>query len=185
MKRLALALVAMAAVGIGGAACGNSDKARSQPPPQTGDPSQLVGKPLPDASGENLAGGGTGKLSAGNGAPQAVAFWLNTCPDCQKEMPGFQLMASRLSDVRFASVAIDVEGDLGKGPPGYETPEAFVTTTKLTMPTIRLPQSTADATFYLKRLPTVLLVDSTGTVTKAFSWPFSLADIEAAARTLK
>ncbi len=53
------------------------------------------------------------------------------------------------------------------------------------MPSILVPRATADKAFNLYRIPTIFLVDSSGVVAKTFVWPFTTADVETAAMSLK
>ncbi|MEO6397448.1 MAG: TlpA disulfide reductase family protein [Tepidiformaceae bacterium] len=184
-KHLGSFVLVLLALGVVfGVGCGDDDAAVVYPTP-SGSPEQLVGSALPDVAGENLTGQGGAKLSDFGGAPRVVVFWLNDCPHCQSELPALQSVASRLSNVKFASVAIDAKGSNGNGSKGYETPRAFVKSTKLTMPTLLVPRLNADAKFNLVQIPTVFLVDSGGTIVKTFTWPFATADVESSASSLK
>ncbi len=165
-------------------ACGGDDDKEVIPTPSV-IPDQLVGKQLPEAIGDNLTGTGTAKLRSFKGTPMVVPIWLNACPDCQKAMPELQSLAGRLTSVKFVSLAIDDKKANGSGPKGYETPKAFVNTAGITMPALLVARAELDAAFNLYRIPTVFLVDSSGVIVKAFVWPFTTAEIEAAAVALK
>ncbi len=182
--RLCLFVVLAGAMLSVSVACGEDDDVAVNPTPSVL-PEQLVGRPMPDATGENLTGSGSASLSSLKGSPAVVAFWLNACTDCQKVMPELQALAGKLSNVKFASVAIDDKDANGTGSKGYETPKAFAATAKLTMPSIVVPRATADKAFNLYRIPTVFLVDSSGVVAKTFVWPFTTAEVETAAMALK
>jgi thiol-disulfide isomerase/thioredoxin len=164
-------------------ACGDDGEVVDQTP--TTNPQELIGRALPDVTGENLTGTGEAQLSSFEGRPMVVSIWLNACPDCQRVMPQIQAIADRLTSVKFVSVAIDEKGANGSGPKGYETPKAFATTAKLTMPSILAPRATVDRAFHLYRIPTVFLADSSGTITAVFVWPFTTAELETAAAALR
>ena len=166
-------------------ACGGEDGSEVNPTPSVV-PDQLIGQKLPEAAGEDLAGGGTVKLSSlqANG-PMVVAFWLSACPDYNAEMPRLQAVADRVKTVRFVSVAIDDGSADKKGPTALQAARAFSDEAALTMASILVPRAEADRAFNLYRIPTIILVDSSGVVTKTFVWPFTTSEVEAAVATLR
>lgn len=166
-------------------ACGDDGDSEVIPAPSAV-PDQLIGQQLPEATGEDLAGSGVVKLSSFRvNIPLVVAFWLSDCPDCKAEMPRLQAVADRVKAVRFVSVAIDDPAANEGSSNAYQKARAFSDAAELTMPAILVPRAEADPAFNLYRIPTVILVDSSGIVAKTFVWPFTTAEVEAAAAALR
>ena len=70
-----------------------------------------------------------------------------------------------------------------KTPAGYETPEAFVATTGLTLPTLRTDMDTATAAWKFDTVPTVYLLDADGVVRQVMVAP-EAKDVVAAVASL-
>lgn len=133
----------------------------------------LIGQPAPALSGETLTGdGGTLDLASMTGKPTVVVFWLNTCPHCQAFVPAFQAAWPQVADKTNVLLAGMQHPDPNvPSGPGFETTDAFVATTGLTLPTIRadLEQETTDWGF--DQVPAVFLLDSDHVVRKVLLGP--------------
>jgi hypothetical protein len=93
-------------------------------------------------------------------------------------MPQVQALADKLgSSTQFVSAAIDDPEFNGEGPAGYNTPQEFVTTARLTMPTILTPRERTDADWNLRAVPTAYFIDSGGKVVDSLEAPFTIDDL--------
>jgi peroxiredoxin len=133
----------------------------------------LVGQPAPALSGESLTGdGGTVDLASMTGKPTVVVFWLNTCPHCQAFMPAFQAAWPQVADkANVLTVGMAHPDPNVPQTPGFETPEAFVATTALSLPTIERPLAEAVDTWGVEEVPAVFVLDGDHVVRKALVGP--------------
>ena len=144
----------------------------------------LVGNPAPALTGPSLTGDGSLDLASMSGKPTVVVFWLNTCPHCQAFVPELQRAWPAVADkanILFAGMAHP--DSTVKTPAGYETPEAFVATTGLTLPTLRTDWDTATAAWKFDTVPAVYVLDAGGVVRKVMVAP-EAKDVLAAVTSL-
>jgi len=163
-RRGRAAIVLIALVLVTAAACGGSDQ---DPAPN---PATMVGVKAPALSGPNLAGDGTVDLAELTGKPTVVAFWLYACPHCKAFIPALQDAWNEASpDANIVTVGMEYD-DPSKIEPdeGYESPEAFITSTGLTFPTVTGTFSTEAAAWHIQSTPTVFVIGPDGTITAAF-----------------
>jgi peroxiredoxin len=99
------------------------------------DPVSLIGEQAPELTGEDLTGTGIDDLNDLTGKPTAVVFWLNTCPHCQDSIPAIQDTWESLG-VKYNILTVGMTNEDMEGEPGYESAEAFVASTFLTLPTV-------------------------------------------------
>ena len=122
------------------------------------DPESMIGSAAPTLQGSDLTGTGINDLADLSGKPTAVYFWLNTCPHCQEGivdlMEAWPDMADRFNILTVGMANPDLAGD-----PGFETVEAFVTSTGLTLPTIESTWAQAQADWDLNQVPMVYILD--------------------------
>jgi thiol-disulfide isomerase/thioredoxin len=164
MRRLVTALAVVALAGIVAACSGVG----STPTTATG----LVGQPAPALSGESLTGGGSVDLASMKGKPTVVVFWLNTCPHCQAFVPAFQAVWPQVADDANVLLAGMQHPDPNvPAGPGFETLEAFVATTGLTLPTIRSDLESATTTWDFDEVPAVYVLDGDHVVQKVLIGP--------------
>ena len=71
------------------------------------------------------------------GKPTVVVFWFPECPHCQESIPALQAawpeVAAEANILTVGMVRNDPDLEVT---PGYETPQAFVATTHLALPTL-------------------------------------------------
>ena len=142
----------------------------------------LVGNLAPALSGPSLTGDGSLDLTSMSGKPTVVVFWLNTCPHCQAFVPELQRAwpaVANKANILFAGMP-HPDGTV-KTPAGYESPEAFVATTGLTLPTLKADWDTATASWKFDTVPAVYVLDASGVVRKAMVAPETKDVIEAVA----
>lgn len=120
-------------------------------------PISLIGVQAPELAGNDLTGTGVDELADLTGEPTAVVFWLNTCPHCQDSVPQIQDAWEDLEDghniLTVGMTNEDVEGD-----PGFETAEAFVASTGLTLPTVANTWQQAQADWLVSGVPITFIL---------------------------
>ena len=121
-------------------------------------PESMIGSAAPTLQGSDLTGTGINDLADLSGKPTAVYFWLNTCPHCQDGivdlMAAWPDMADRFNILSVGMAHPDLAGD-----PGFETVEAFVTSTGLTFPTVEFTWAQAQADWDMNQVPMVYILD--------------------------
>jgi thiol-disulfide isomerase/thioredoxin len=156
---LLLVLVPMVAV----ACSGSTDDAG--PGPAT-----LVGSKAPALSGPDLTGTGSIDLASMAGKPTVVVFWLYACPHCREFVPAFQTAwqaAAPDANVVTVGMTYDDPSQI-QADPGYDSPEAFVRSTGLALPTIETSIGSQSAAWHLQTMPTVFVLGPDLTIRAAF-----------------
>ena len=125
------------------------------------DPRRLIGT-APTLSGKSLIDTSAFELSALQGTPVAVVFWLNTCPHCRVVMPKVNKYGANVGS-GDAVVAAAIDAGL-RGDKGYETPAAATKTLRLTIPTALVSAAAANE-WQVAQTPTGFVLDSNGVVT--------------------
>jgi thiol-disulfide isomerase/thioredoxin len=132
-------------------------------------PEGLIGSAAPGLSGPNLNGEGTIDLASMEGQPTVVVFWFPWCSHCQTMLPALQEAwhaASPDANIMTAGMAYydpDVEPA-----PGFETPEAFVRTTGLTLPSILADWDSQGDAWGFQSVPTTYVLDADHVVRRVF-----------------
>jgi peroxiredoxin len=140
----------------------------------------LVGSAAPDLGGPQLNGAGEIDLQSLTGKPTAVIFWFAQCPHCQETLPALDAAWSAVEDdanvltVGMPHPESDVETTAG-----FESPEDFVATTGLSLPTILGDWERSVAAWRLEGVPTVFLLDADHTVRRVLVGPDAAAIIDA------
>jgi thiol-disulfide isomerase/thioredoxin len=171
LTRRSLWIVSILAVtAIGLAAC-NPEAASSA--------GTLVGSQAPALAGPDLTGAGVTDLASLEGKPTAVVFWLNTCPHCQAELPEIQTawpsVAEQANILTVGMINPDVAGE-----PPYETTQAFVATTSLTLPTIDYDAYDAVENWSLEGVPAIFILDESHIVRAIFLGEGHIAEVQEA-----
>lgn len=120
-------------------------------------PISLIGEQAPELTGEDLTGTGVGDLTDLTGKPTAVVFWLNTCPHCQDSVPAIQDAWEELED-KYNILTVGMANEDVEGDPGFETPEAFVTSTGLILPTVAYTWQQAQADWSVAGVPITFIL---------------------------
>ncbi len=146
----------------------SKDKETSSAAENPGKPQELVGKDAPPLSGKDVTGSGDVNLADMAGKPTLVVFWAHWCPHCQKELPIIQKLSKDMKgQVNFLTVSTSAQP--GQGGEQYSTPEKFIKTVGITMPTI-MDTSGKDARAYaLEGFPQLYFLDSSLTVKNQMS----------------
>jgi hypothetical protein len=122
-------------------------------------PESLIGAPAPELEGADLTGTGINELASLVGKPTAVVFWLNTCPHCQESLPVIQdAWADFATENNILTVGmknVDMEG-----PAGFESPEAFILSTGLTLPSIEYTWEQAQSGWSVAGVPAIFILNS-------------------------
>ncbi len=144
-----LGLVLMTAVACGGAANDN------RPSPAT-----MVGAKAPALSGPDLTGKGSIDLASMAGKPTVVVFWLYACPHCREFVPAFQDAWEKAAlDANVVTVGMTYDNPSQiQTDPGYDSPEAFVRSTGLTLPTVESTMKAESDAWHLQSTPTVFVL---------------------------
>jgi thiol-disulfide isomerase/thioredoxin len=122
-------------------------------------PESLIGAPVPELEGADLTGTGITELADLVGKPTAVVFWLNTCPHCQESLPAIQdAWADFASESNILTVGMNNVGMEGSA--GFETPEAFISSTGLTLPSIEYTWEQAQSRWSVPGVPTIFILNS-------------------------
>ena len=122
-----------------------------------GNPMSLIGTQAPELTGNDLTGTGVDDLTDLNGEPTAVVFWLNTCPHCQDSVPAIQDAWEELEG-KYNILTVGMTNEDAEGDPGFETPEAFVTSTGLTLPTVANTSQQAQADWSVSGVPITFIL---------------------------
>jgi peroxiredoxin len=133
----------------------------------------LVGSVAPALSGAALMGDGRIDLRSMTGKPTVVAFWLYACPHCIESIPALQQawdQAAPDANILTVGMAYDDPStvDLVKG---YGSPQEFVATTGLTLPSLAAKWSSEETTWKLEQTPTVFVLDANHVVRNVFVGP--------------
>ena len=126
--------------------------------------SELVaaGEPVPDFSAPALQGGGTVAWDDLVGQPTVLAIWAPWCPACQEELPILDWVVKETPGVQMITIVTAI-GDR-PGP----TPEGYLADHGLTFPVaVDDRAGTLASGFGLTSFPSVLFIDSTGTVVRS------------------
>jgi len=143
----------------------------------------LVGSQAPALSGADLTGTGITDLASLTGKPTAVVFWLNTCPHCQKELPAVEKAWPPLAGIANILTVGMLNPDV-PGQPPYETPQAFVAATGLTLPTIEYDARDAVENWGLQGVPAIFILDSDHVIQAVYLGEGHMAQVEEALRAL-
>jgi thiol-disulfide isomerase/thioredoxin len=120
-------------------------------------PISLIGDPAPELTGNDLTGTGVDELSDLTGEPTAVVFWLNTCPHCQDSVPAIQEAWEDLED-KYNILTVGMTNEDVEGDAGFETPEAFVASIGLTLPTVDYTWQQAQAEWRVSGVPITFIL---------------------------
>jgi peroxiredoxin len=132
----------------------------------------LVGSSAPELSGENLTAEGTLDLASMEGKPTAVVFWFPECPHCQENVPALEAAWGEVADdANILTVGMVREDPELEVTAGFETPQAFVATTGLSLPTVLSDWVTARDRWKLEGVPTVFLLDGDQIVRRVMANP--------------
>jgi thiol-disulfide isomerase/thioredoxin len=120
-------------------------------------PISLIGDQAPELAGDDMTGTGVDELTDLNGEPTAVVFWLNTCPHCQESVPQIQDAWEDLED-NYNILTVGMTNEDLEGEPGFETPEAFVASMGLTLPTVAYTWQQAQADWRVSGVPITFIL---------------------------
>lgn len=151
-----------------GGKSGSKDDKTATAAKDPGNPKALIGKAAPSLSGPDMTGSGDVSLNDMAGKPTLVVFWAHWCPHCQKELPIIQKLSKQMKgQVNFLTVSTSAQP--GSGGEQYSTPEKFIETVGMTMPTVT-DSSGKDARAYgLEGFPQIYFLDSSLVVKSAMS----------------
>jgi thiol-disulfide isomerase/thioredoxin len=121
------------------------------------DPISLIGSQAPELTGNDLTGTGVDDLTDLAGEPTAVVFWLNTCPHCQDSVPAIQEAWEDLED-KYNILTVGMTNEDVEGDAGFETPEAFVASIGLTLPTVDYTWQQAQAEWRVSGVPITFIL---------------------------
>lgn len=134
-----------------------------------GGPTALTGQPAPSFSVPQL-GGGTSELAAHRGRVLVMNLWATWCPPCRAEMPDLQ----RLYDA-YKNRNVDVLGvDQGES---AERVAAFAKSLGIRYPILLDQNQQYGRVYAALGLPTTIVVDPNGVVSRAFDGPLSYAQM--------
>ena len=154
-------------------ACGSS---QGVPTPAA---QSLVGSAAPDLSGDSLVGDGQLDLASLTGKPTAVVFWLPSCPHCQETMPALDAAWPQVEDrANVLTVGMD-RPDSGPAQEGFESPQAFVETTGLSLPTVVADAATETERWKIETVPMVFLLDAGHVIRSVLVGPSASDIVEA------
>ncbi len=133
----------------------------------------LVGSVAPPLTGADLTGDGRIDLRSMTGKPTVVAFWLYACPHCIESIPALQHAWDQAApDANILTVGMDYDDPSTVDPvKGYGSPQEFVATTGLTLPTLAAKWSREETTWKLEQTPTVFVLDANHVVRNVFVGP--------------
>jgi thiol-disulfide isomerase/thioredoxin len=121
-----------------------------------------AGETIPDFSAPSLAGGGAVNWTDHVGTPTVLAIWAPWCPACQEELPVLDRVVKETPGVQMITIVTAI-GDR-PGP----TPEAYLADHGLTFPVaVDDGDGTIAHGFGLTSFPSVMFVDSNGTVVRS------------------
>jgi thiol-disulfide isomerase/thioredoxin len=121
-----------------------------------------TGETVPAFSAPALAGGDRIAWSDHVGTPTVLAIWAPWCPACQAELPVLDRVVKEHPGVRMLTIVTAI-GD-HPGP----SPEEYLADHGLTFPVaVDDADGTLASGFGLANFPSVLFVDSTGTVVRS------------------
>ncbi len=124
---------------------------------------------LPDVSLATLDGNGPPLELAALRGPAVVNLWATWCVPCRQELPAFQEVSARRSDVRFVGVDIGEQTDRARD----YLDELGITFDQYADPTGELTDALGVA-----GLPVTLVVDDAGMVVTEHLGPMSADDLE-------
>ena len=164
----ALAIVAAAAVLIVGVVIVTRDSGSGPAATKSVDiagpaRAQLVGagEAVPDFSAPAL-GGGRFAWSDHVGKPTVLAIWAPWCPACQAELPVLDRVVKQTPGVQMLTIVTAIGQHPGPSPEGYLSDHG------LTFPVAMDDQvGTLASRFGVTSFPSVMFVDSTGTVVRS------------------
>jgi len=140
----------------------------------------LVGAPAPALSGQGLTSSGSLDLASMKGKPTVVVFWLNSCPHCQAFVPALQAAWPAVADkANILLVGMPHPDPSAQTTPGFETPQAFVQKTGLTLPTILGDFPTEATTWGFDTVPMVYVLGADHIVRKVLLAPEAKAVVDA------
>jgi cytochrome c biogenesis protein CcmG/thiol:disulfide interchange protein DsbE len=120
------------------------------------------GEAVPDFSAPALQGGGRVAWSDLVGTPTVLAIWAPWCPACQEELPILDKVVKETPGVQMITIVTAI-GDR-PGP----TPEGYLADHGLSFPTaVDDAAGTIAHGFGLTSFPSVMFVDSSGTVVRS------------------
>lgn len=168
-SRRPLALIAITLLLL--AACGGSSSG--------GTDHSLIGKTAPVIQGQSVTTGGSVDTSQSNGKPTVVVFWMNTCPHCQAFIPELVKAWPGVAD-KANVVTVGMQNPSVEGGAGYETTDAFIRTTGLTLPTVIGDLDADTKAWDFDAVPMAFIIGPDNVVTKAIKSP-TAADLVKAA----
>lgn len=119
------------------------------------------GEAAPQLSGTDMITGQPVSLAAMRDRPTLVVFWAHWCPHCQKEMPVVEQVANQQAgSFNVLTVATAIKAQPAQEQ--YSSPERFIETTSLTMPTLRDGTNSASNAYGIEGFPSFYMVDTNG-----------------------
>jgi thiol-disulfide isomerase/thioredoxin len=119
-------------------------------------PAVPVGQPAPDFTAYTLDGQAI-TLSELQGSPVAVNFWATWCPDCRREIPLLEEIASRYAEEGLIFLAVDVAEPASVVQP-------FVEQNNVALTVLLDPQGEIGNLYQIWAYPTTVWVDAEGIV---------------------
>jgi peroxiredoxin len=123
----------------------------------------IVGQPAP-ALKLTAIDGNEFDLQALKGQPVVLNFFKSTCPWCQTEMPRLGKVYAHLKE---QGIEVPVQG-IVVGSDTSESAQRFAQTSGLEIPLAIDAEKTARADFALTRVPTIVLIDAKGSVSRVY-----------------
>jgi peroxiredoxin len=139
----------------------------------------LIGSAAPALTGPDLTGTGVTDLASLQGKPTAVVFWLNSCSHCQNELPEIERAWPAIADQANVLTVGMLNPDVAAAPP-YETTQAFVAATGLTLPTVDYDAYDAVENWGLEGVPAIFILDADHIVQAVFLGEGHMAEVEEA-----
>lgn len=128
-------------------------------------PTGLTGQQAPSFSVPQL-GGGSSELAAHRGRVLVMNLWATWCPPCRAEMPDLQRLYETYKDRNVDVLGVD-QGE------SAARVTAFATSLGIRYPILLDQNQQYGRVYAALGLPTTIIVDPHGTVTRAFDGPLS------------
>jgi protein-disulfide isomerase/peroxiredoxin/uncharacterized membrane protein len=144
-------------IGIGFRCCADSKvAATSAKPISASAPVDMIGKKLPEFTGD-LSGGGQLSTSDFKGKVTYLTFYASWCGPCRKELPALVGLQDRYENKEFQIVAVGVDTVAKKA-------EIFAKRSKVDYPVVLDPRNHILGMFDVVSMPTSYLIDRDGII---------------------